>query len=437
LTQSRLLPEDDGMAVHVPPLTRPLPPAAAAQQDVVVNRGPTDTYRFSRSLILILLATTLDVANFLDRGNFLKYLLLLVPLVSIALIRLRTPSSHIRIPASTDLVLLVLWPLGIVGTLYGMWFLDTNATALSIFLPMSIAFLYLGTVENMTDAEVRTLLRRLAWVGSVYILLNAFVNTGVLPSILEKNQYRNASLIFMALGIGGSVILRRWLRVVILVALEAFVFMTYPSGTSVLVFITILLTFSMTEPRPSKVRPYVIAFLIGCAVAVVLANFATGITITNKYFSLVGKNNANSSRLQAWGEGLNRFEGSPIIGSAFSRPGVTTVVRPGGRGEFQIPFHNDYIFFLATGGILGLGLLVTWIIATELAVLRRYGYLLETGDSARAALLRALLVGFSVFFVTSAFNPTIMGMSRSASIFAVYGLMMAIRTPRGLPREPT
>jgi O-antigen ligase len=416
------------MALRAPPSLRPLD-AADLREHAVERRGATDTYRFCWSLIVILLVTTLDVANFLDRGNFLKYLLLLVPIWSIFMIRLRSPSSRVRVPAPTDLALLVLWPLGLAGTLYGVWFRDTTVTALSIFLPMSIAFLYLGTVENMTDREMRTLLRVLAWVGSIYILLNAFVNTGLLPSILEKNQYRNASLVFMALGIGATVILRRWIRVVVLIALEVYIFMTYPSGTSVLVFIAIMLTFSMTQPRPSRVRPYFIAFLVACALAIVLANFATGVTITNEYFSLVGKNNANSSRLQAWGEGITRFRESPIFGAAFSKPGVTTVVRPGGS-EFQIPFHNDYIFFLATGGIVGTGLLLVWIIGTELTILRRYGYLLEAGDRARAALLRALLAGFTVFFVTSAFNPSIMGMSRSASIFAIYGLMMAVRPPR-------
>jgi O-antigen ligase len=421
------------MVLQTRSLSRPLPPAETLE-DSAGTRVATDAYRFSRALIAILLFTTLDVANFLDRGNYLKYLLLLLPVVSLTLIRLRTPSSRVRVLAPTDLVLLLLWPLGLVGTLYGIWFLDNNATALSIFLPMTVAFLYLGTVEDMTDEEVRALLRSLAWVGSVYIFLNAFVNTGVLPAILEKNQYRNASLLFMALGIGASVILRRWVRVAILIALETYVFFTYPSGTSILVFIAILLTFSMTQPRPSRVRPYFIAFLIACAVAIILANFATGVAITNRYFALVGKNNANSSRLQAWGEGLNRFEESPIMGAAFSKPGVTTVIRPGGQGVFQIPFHNDYIYFLATGGIIGLGLLLTWIVLTELVVLRRYGELLEVGDSARAALLRALLVSFNVFFVTSAFNPSIMGMSRSASIFAVYGLMMMIRPVRNVPQ---
>jgi O-antigen ligase len=423
------------MAARSLPLPRGWDREDVGEGTVAALRGVTDTYRFSRSLILILLATTLDIANFLDRGNFLKYLLLLVPIGSITLLRLRAPSSHVRLPAPTDVILLLLWPLGLVGTLYGIWFLHASATALSIFLPMGIALLYLGTLENMSDPEVRALLRTVAWVGSLYIFLNAFVNTGVLPSILEKNQYRNASLVFFALGIAATVILRRWIWLVILVALEAFIFFTYPSGTSVLVFITILLTFSMTEPRPSRVRPYFIAFLIGSALAIVLANFATGVALTNEYFALVGKNNANSSRLQAWGEGIDRFGESPIIGSAFSKPGVTIVTRPGGSGEFQIPFHSDYIYFLASGGIIGFGLLVMWIVVTELTVLRRYGHLLEAGDSSRAALLRVLLVGFNVFFVTSAFNPSIMGMSRSASIFAIYGLMMAARAPQTLSQR--
>jgi O-antigen ligase len=166
----------------------------------------------------------------------------------------------------------------------------------------------------------------------------------------------------------------------------------------------------------------------------VLLNFSKGITLTSDYFALVGKNNADSTRLQAWTDGIRRFEESPLIGNVFSEPGVTTVIRPGGRGEFQIPFHNDYVYFLASGGVMGIGLLVAWIVATEVIVLRRYGDLLANHQIGRSALLRALLVGFNAFFVTSAFNPSLMGMSRSAGIFGVYALMMALWPPR--PAQP-
>jgi O-antigen ligase len=415
------------MALRVPPPSTTL--GLERPEDLAAGlTGSTDSYRLSRALIIVLLATTVDVPNFLDRGNSVRYALLLVPFLSLTLIRLRTPTSLIRSPSPPDIFLFLLFPIGVAGTLYGILVKGETVSALAIFLPMIVAFTYLGTVQDITEAEVERLLRALAVVGSLYLLLNALVNVGVIPG-LAANQYRNASLIFMALGIAAAVILRRWFLLAGLIALEAFVFTTYPSGTSVLVFLTMLLTFVATAPRPSRARPFLIGVLTAITVTFIILNFNAGVAITSDYFSLVGKNNADSTRLQAWAEGVNRFRDSPLVGSVFSEPGVTTVTRPGGRGQFQIPFHNDYIFFLAGGGIVGIGLLLAWIIATEILVARRYGDLLASGETARPALVRALLVGFNVFFVTCAFNPSLEGMSRSASVFAVYAMMMAALPP--------
>jgi O-antigen ligase len=162
------------------------------------------------------------------------------------------------------------------------------------------------------------------------------------------------------------------------------------------------------------------------AILVLLVNFSAGVSVTSDYFSLVGKNNADSVRVEAWTQGVNEFTQSPLYGNGFTDAVGAVVVHPGGRGEFQIPFHNDYVLFLAKGGLLGLGLLLAWILATEVTVLRRYVTLVAQERYRRAALLRVLLVGYNVFFVTSAFNPSILGMSRAASLFAVYALMMLV-----------
>jgi O-antigen ligase len=411
------------MALRVPPLRSPV--VLLVDEERSSARAATDTYVLGIAFLLVLLATTLDVPNLLDRGNALRYALLLVPIGALVVIRLRAPSSFIRRPEPTDVLLFGLWGIGLVGTVYGMSVKGTTATAFAVFLPMSLAFLYLGTMQTITDQEARTLLRLVATAGSVYICLNALVNGGLIPGV-DANQYRNASLIFTALGFGATIILRRWLRLFVLLGLEAFVLVTYPSGTSVLVAIAIAITFAMTAPRPSSVRPYVIAGLVLAAVTVVAVNFSAGVAATSDYFALVNKNDSSTTRLRAWQDGIARFESSPVIGSGFSEAGVTTVTRPGGRGRFQIPFHNDYVFFLAGGGIIGFGLLVAWVVGTELIVLRRYGRLIASGRNAHAALLRALLVGFNAFFVTAGFNPSMMGMSRSASVFAVYALMMGV-----------
>jgi hypothetical protein len=76
---------------------------------------------------------------------------------------------------------------------------------------------------------------------------------------------------------------------------------------------------------------------------------------------------------------------------------------------------------------------VAFILALERSLLRRYFALAAAGEDARASLLRLLLVGFNGFLVSMAFNPVLQGFSRSATIFAMYGIAMLVGTPRRVP----
>lgn len=389
-------------------------------------RAPTDSFVFAGSLVLILVTAALDVTNYLDRGGRLRYLLLLVPVGSIVLVRFRNPSTLIRRPFPADRILMLLLAFGLPGTVYGIMFRGTSATALPIFVPMLIAFLYLATVEQPTKREVRAIHQGIEWVGILYLGLAALVSTEVLPGLAEFGQFRNSSLIFVGLGIASTITLRHWGRAILVGGLWAVLFWAYPSGTSVLFALAVAFTLLMTPRRPSRLRPYLLAAAGAAAVAIVILNFSTGIQLSNDYFSLVGKTNNNSGRLAIWEAGMQRFGDSPIYGEVFSGPGVTTTVPAGGGRELQIPYHNDYIHFLANGGVIGLGLLLLWIAVTELTVLRRYVGLVEMGDRPQAGLLRTLLVGFNGFFVTAAFNPTIVAVSGASTIFSIYALMMML-----------
>jgi O-antigen ligase len=391
----------------------------------------TDSYLLARSLLLVMFATALDVWNYLDKGGWPRYFLLFIPLGMFGLIRLRSPSPYIRHPAGPDRVLLVLLVLGLTGTLYGILVRGTPATALPIFLPMVIAFLYLGCLQDPTSRETRRVLRWIEWLGLSYASLAAVVGSGLLPGLGEFRQFRNASLVFMALALAATIVRRHWGRAVLVLGLWGVVFAFYPSGTSILVGLTVVVTLLMMPAGPSRIRPYLLGGAATMAIILVVLNFNAWVQLSNDYFSLVGKSNNNSARLAVWTVGMDRFGESPIFGEFFSGPTVTTAVKEGTSKEFQIPYHNDYILFLANGGIVGFGLLVVWIVGTELLVLRRYMDLVYAGDRDRAALLRILLVGYNAFFVTSAFNPSISGVARSATIFSIYSLMMMIRrSPR-------
>jgi O-antigen ligase len=391
----------------------------------------SDSYRLARTYMVVILAAAVDVTNFLDRGNSLRYALLLVPFASFVWIRLSRPSPVFRRPSRTDKILFLIVGFGLAGTYYGIVFNHTTATARPLFLPMLIAFLYLGTTEEPSDREVRFILRALAGIGAVYICLAAVANSGLVGWLLQFRQFKNASFPFVVMGLAGAFILKRPVRVSVLVALAGIVFLGYPSATAALILVSTIITFFVTSPRGTRLRPYLVAILVVAVGGLSLANFNSSFALTSRYFELVGKRNTDAGRLAIWTSGIEEFKQSPVIGSVFSSDTITEV----GPNRTS-PYHNDFVLFLVKGGVIGLLLLIAFILALERSLLRRFFALAEAGEIARASLLRLLLVGFNGFLVSMAFNPVLQGFSRSATIFAMYGIAMLVGTPRTVPRAP-
>jgi hypothetical protein len=406
-----------------------LPPVRSVAHPRRPLVGPSQAYRLSRAFLLILLATTLDVTSFLNRGNALRYAILLPPLAVALGIRLRLHSPYIRRLRASDRILLLLFLWGMLGTLYGILFKTIPDPLLTLFGPMAIAFLYLGTLEGLTEEEAHRLLRNIAAIGALYICLNAFVNVGIVHGLAAYRQYRNAQLLFVAIGVAGAIVLRKRLRLTVLLLLIVVIFATYPSGTAILVFLVTAATLWMTKARGSSLRPLAVGAVLAVTLMLALSNFGWGVQLSSDYFQAVGKSNNTSTRAALWQAGIEKFQESPLVGRSFSG-GTTVVARrvPGGR-VIQLPFHNDYILFLTAGGLLGLGLFVLWAVVTDVIVLRRYRALLAAGRNAHADLIRVLLIAFNCFLCAAAFNPEVTGVSRSATIFAIYGVMMLAGRP--------
>jgi hypothetical protein len=244
-------------------------------------------------------------------------------------------------------------------------------------------------------------------------------------------QYRNSDVIYVALAFGAAINAKQRLRLAILAILGTIIFLGYPSGTTALVGLTTVVTLYMTRPKASARRPYRIAMIVLAALTVTIFNFHSTVNLIDKYFTVVHKQNNNPGRIALWSQGLDNFKHSPIFGSAFTGPTTVLTIRRSGLGApIQAPLHNDYILFLVEGGALGLVLLVSWGVVTEVAALRRYRAFVEAGDDQRAALLRTLLVGFNGYFCAAMFNPLFYGASRSATLFALYSIMMLLGDPR-------
>jgi hypothetical protein len=388
----------------------------------------TDSFVLWRAYMLIMLAAAFDVYDWLDRsvqGGGTRYLIIAVPIVAAVWIRLRQPGFLVRRPMPSDVALFALFVFGLGGALIGVAFLGTVENARPIFLPMIIPFLYLLTTEDPTDVEVSKTLSWLSLIATAYTAMNALVNLQVLPGLLAFKQYRNASVAMVALAVATAIVLGNRRRLLLVLALAAVIFVTYPSATSVLVGASVVLTFYLTGKRSSGLRTLVVTGTIVTVAVLSLVNFDRGVQIADRYFAAVDKANANSGRLDLWSEGLERWREAPIFGSGFA--GETTAVRS--RDERALPFHNDFVLFLANGGLVGIGLLASWFILTELTLIRRYRGFVRAGDMRRAGLLRAILVCLNAFIVAMGFNPVLPGASRSATIFGLYAIAMSIGVP--------
>lgn len=410
--------------------TTPAPVAAP------VEHRSTDTFVLWRAYLLIMLAASFDVYDWLDRsvqGGSTRYLIIGVPIVAAVWIRMRRPNFLIRRPLPSDVVLFALFVFGLGGSLIGVAFLGTVENARPIFLPMMVAFLYLLTTEDPTDREVSQTLSLLSLIATVYTAMNALVNLGLLPGLLLFKQYRNASVAMVALAVATAIVLGRRRRLALVLAMTAIIFVTYPSATSVLVGVSVVLSFYITGRRSSGMRTALVASTIVVIGALAFVNFDRGVDLADEYFAVVDKANANSGRLDLWTEGLERWQEAPIFGAGFA--GEVTAVRD--RDEKTLPFHNDFVLFLANGGLVGLGLLVAWFVLTEMTLLRRYRGFVRAGDGRRAGLLRAILVCLNAFVVAMAFNPVLPGASRSVTIFGLYAIAMSLGEPPPAGRTST
>jgi O-antigen ligase len=295
---------------------------------------------------------------------------------------------------------------------------------------MSIAFLYLLMLREPTEREVYQVLIAIGAIGLLYVTMNAVANSGLAPGLAASRTYRNADVMYIPLGFVALWTARRALASMAVVALGAFVFVTYPSATSALVALATAVTLFVTKPKGGRARLHLVAIVVLAGLVASIFFFGRAVEFGNEYFQVVGKKDNSNTRLALWQAGLEHFASSPIVGDVFS--GETTVLvfrQSGGGAPFHNPYNNDYILFLASGGVLMFALLVWWIVWVERTAVRRYRGFLAGGQLSRAALMRALLVAFNAWFVAAAFNPLFSGMGRTVTLFSIYAMMMALGTP--------
>jgi hypothetical protein len=411
--------------------------------DVFSSRW-TDSYRFSRSLILLLLLVVLDVKNFLilgtPGGSKARYALLLIPLAAILWVRLESSSTLVRTPSATDVPLALLILFLLPGTLSAQ--LATGgavSTVLSMAMAGVAALLYLGTVQELSEDEALRLARLLTCVGLSYAAMAVLGYSGVAPFLVSGLAFRNAKLFLLAMGVAGAVALRWRLTFLVLVPATAIVFRAYPSATFLLAAFVGAVVLMLTRPGGGVGRLHALVLFVLGAGAVAMLNIDRTVAVASGYFSSVGKINNTVVRLGLWKAGLEKFAHSPVYGDGFYGPATVSVWishPPYPPYRVQAPLHNDFLLLLANGGVIALGLFVFWIAGTNVSAFRRVTALSAEGRNHSAQFLRILLVGFDTWLCAALFNPLLQEIGTSAGLLVLYAMIMMVGRGSRADRAP-
>lgn len=411
------------------------------------RRPTTDAFKMSLAFLAVFFLISVDITDVWDRGGVFRYALILVPACGVAAVVMRS-RARLRRPSSLDLVLFTLFAWGLAGSVYAAAGKGVGDAMIPAFVAMTVAFMYLAVGDGLREEEARRVLTIILVACTIYTIFAALVDGGPIHALFYYKQFKNANLMFVAMGLSAAIALRRWRWFACLVALEGIAFLGYPSLTTVLVFCVMGLVLYLTKGQASSVRTLVVVGALVVAIGVALANLGHGVQVSSTYFQSVGKSNSDSARLTLWQEGLEKWLASPLIGDSFADHTTVYFYRASAPNQvYHYPYHNDYVLMLAEGGLVGLGLLIVWMLGTELTVLRRIRAFSSTGQTERTNLLRVLLVGFTVFFTSAIANPQINAVGHAVALYSIFGLMMLAAGPRakeratafigGLRRQPS
>jgi hypothetical protein len=364
-------------------------------------------------LLISVLVIFVDFWGIASSSGLLRYAGTAVVLASVVAVR----RGGARTGQAVWMSAIVLCIYGLLGTIYGRFWLDTQDGAFPVVLPILICLV--GWAPQVRDdAHLRFALKVIAFLGSVFAFVCAAVRVLGLTDQVSVFNHEKSFLIVLA--VAAAVAARsRWLTVLSLVgALTAFG--TYPAATYVVAGVSGLLTLMLVRWSPDRTKRTLLG--VGGMVGVLWAvlHVDTLVRLTGEYFTLVGKPNNGSTRAALYDSALQQLTIEPVFARFFTGD-LTVATRLAGQSGVILPIHNDYLGIALSGGVVASALLLSvFMFANGCAVhaIRVCGL-----SSTRGRAIAALLASLNAAAVTAFANPVFMTPETST---AVYALLFAL-----------
>lgn len=370
--------------------------------------GNRDSFRgFWWFAILPFYIQTFDVTNRLRSGSILKFVAVgLVGLglanASLTIRKSRLASAHI-----SDLALRGLAIYMAAGAFVGRLFLGTRTAALGAAVPLLIVLI--PTPQRRVGFRgSASLLRALTHALLAIVLMTAVAQVTPLLGSSGRAAFGHEKAHLVVAAPIALWLARRFRLFALALALVGITFVAYPAATYVLVFVGALLTLSFTSGRQVS-RRIGVALMVSVPIGLIVAAayLASTSALASEYFSATGKQSNAEFRTLLYTEAGDRIRQSPLVGSFFT--GETVVPLPSnravtidGRRFREVPPHSDVLEVWMVGGALGLGLLLVWLVGTNIEVAR---FCRSDRDAIDKKLVRLLLVIINGFFVVGLVNP--------------------------------
>lgn len=404
---------------------------------VAVPTDRTHSHRLARTALaygasMMVLASALDPWGALSGNGNLRFLIVaLVWAVSYLFGRSaqRQRGRHLV----TNRLLLAFVGYLFVGAVVGRFVLGTQASVLSVAVVMLVAIVPVGAGAIPSLSVSHALVSSLIVFVIAEVFLFAYSGH---PAWVSPTSYGHGLGALLIGAVVGCWLLRWRIVVVPVVGLAGYVFLAYPAATYVIVAGAAVGTVCMTSRSRFRSQAAIaLAVAAGAAMAIFIFDPSAVTGITGQYYQAVGKVNNDNVRVSLDNEALSRLKEHPFFGSFFTGEstvnvpnGIQIVVR--GRAIDQLPPHNDILQVGMLGGIVGLVLLLGWLTALNITVIR---WCRRQAQDART-LMRILLVLVNGFVATSVVEP-VLTVSSSALILATSVTALRVCLSQPLPES--